>query len=122
LFISTALAGSSARGIDSIPPTEASALRSSGKAVIVDVREPSETASGYAAGAVLMPLSKMEAKAPEWDAFVKSLKKEQTVVVYCRSGRRSSVVAEELKARGFTVKNMGGFSGWTSAGLPTASK
>lgn len=48
--------------------------------------------------------------------------KDKQVIVYCRSGRRSSIVGHELQKRGFRVLNMGSFDSWKSAGFETEEK
>lgn len=59
-------------------------------AVIIDVREPAEYASGHVAGAINIPLSVL----PEHVADLKSLSKP--LVVYCRSGARSGMARKML--------------------------
>ena len=46
--------------------------------------------------------------------------KSSKIVLYCRSGRMSSIAAEELVKAGYTdVYNLaGGFNAWEAAGLP----
>jgi len=40
--------------------------------------------------------------------------KEQTILVYCRSGRRSAIAAQTLTELGYTnVKDFGGIIDWT---------
>lgn len=76
--------------------------------VVMDVREPHETAEGHIAGAILEPLSRMkdDISAGALDAL-----KQKRVVVYCRSGKRSMVGAELLEGAGFkNVTSMDG--GW----------
>lgn len=100
-------------------PTEAEGMLRNDFAVLVDVREADEIKEGMAARAEWMPLSKIEANAPDWQDFVKKLPKDKTVIVYCRSGRRSGIVADKLAQMGYKTANMGGFSDWQAAGLPT---
>ncbi|WP_293813801.1 rhodanese-like domain-containing protein [uncultured Aquitalea sp.] len=59
-------------------------------AVIIDVREPAEYASGHVAGAINIPLSVL----PEHVADLKRLSKP--LVVYCRSGARSGMARKML--------------------------
>ena len=52
--------------------------------------------------------------------FQKELKKDETVLVYCRSGRRSMNAAEILTELGYKVINLeGGIIDWEGNGLPT---
>jgi len=64
------------------------------KAFLVDVRTPSEFASGSAPGAVNIPLDRVE---QSLDRF----KGKGTVVVFCRSGMRSSQAKDILVRNGF---------------------
>ncbi|MFM8837233.1 MAG: rhodanese-like domain-containing protein [Bacteroidota bacterium] len=64
------------------------------KAFLVDVRTPGEFASGSAPGAVNIPLDRVE---QSLDRF----KGQGTVVVFCRSGMRSSKAKDILVRNGF---------------------
>ena len=64
------------------------------KAFLVDVRTPGEFASGSAPGAVNIPLDRVE---KSLDRF----KGQGTVVVFCRSGMRSSQAKDILVRNGF---------------------
>ena len=77
-------------------------------AIILDVRELSEYATGHIKGAKLLPLGDIETKAatelPDLNA---------EIFVYCRSGRRSKLAAEKLSALGYTqVTDFGGINSW----------
>jgi rhodanese-related sulfurtransferase len=87
--------------------------------ILVDVREANELQeSGIAEGALWMPTSKISENHPDWQAFKKNLKKDQQIILYCRSGARSGRVAGMLSAEGYNTANMGGFSSWVEAKLP----
>jgi rhodanese-related sulfurtransferase len=105
-----------------IPAAEAAKLVADGKAVLVDVREPSEWAeSGVAAPAVLLPKSEFDAgQIGEWKDFLAKVGDKQ-IITYCRSGRRSGAVAAALAEKGHKTANAGGFKDWQAAGLPTRS-
>ncbi len=108
--------------VASISPAEAAKLVAAGKAVLVDVREPSEWAeSGVAAPAVLLPKSEFDAGLiGEWKSFL-AMTGDKEIITYCRSGKRSGVVAAELAKQGHKVANAGGFKDWQAAGLPVRS-
>mgnify|MGYP003472648714 FL=1 len=77
--------------------------------VILDVRTEEEFAEGYIAGAILIPdyaiKEKAESMLPD---------KDQLILVYCRSGRRSKLAASELVTLGYTnVKEFGGIIDWS---------
>jgi phage shock protein E len=124
LLTATACEAGSAR---SVSPQEASQLLNQGKVFLVDVREADELAeSGTAQGALWIPTSKMSEGTPEMATFLSAIspdgKKDKEVILFCRSGARAGRVAPLLQAKGFKVANMGGFSGWSSAGLPVVPK
>jgi rhodanese-related sulfurtransferase len=122
LLLSLALlAGTScAADIPAVTPAEAAKRVAEGKAVLVDVREPSEWAeSGVAAPAVLLPKSEFDdGLKGDWQDFLAKVGDKQ-IILYCRSGRRSGTVAAALAEKGHKVANAGGFQAWQQAGLPT---
>ena len=100
-------------------PKEAYGMLRNDFAVLLDVREENEISQGMVAGSLWMPFtSKIEKNAPEWESWRDTLPKDKLIIVYCRSGRRSGIVAELLAAKGFRVANMGAFDDWVKAGLP----
>jgi rhodanese-related sulfurtransferase len=88
---------------------EAKARMDSGDPVtIVDVRTLSEFKSGHVPGAINVPnediLDEMPDQLPDLDA---------ELLVYCRSGRRSSDASHKLVAMGYTkVYDFGGILDW----------
>lgn len=111
---------SCAAAIPTITPAEAAKRVAEGKAVLIDVREPSEwTESGVAAPAVLLPKSEFDAGlAGDWQDFLAKVG-DKEIIAYCRSGRRSGTVAAALAEKGHKAANAGGFQAWLDAGLPT---
>jgi len=109
-----------AADVATITPAEAAKLVADGKAVLVDVREPSEWAeSGVAAPAALLSKSEFDAGLiGEWKDFLAKAG-DKEIITYCRSGKRSGAVAAALAAKGHKVANAGGFKDWQAAGLPT---
>ena len=94
---------------EQITPAEAKALMDSGEGyVILDVRTPEEFAAGHIAGAILIPDYEIREKA---ESILTD--KDQLILVYCRSGRRSKNAANELAASGYTnIKEFGGINDW----------
>ncbi|MCA1978372.1 MAG: rhodanese-like domain-containing protein [Thiobacillus sp.] len=88
-------------------------------ALILDVREPSEFASGHIPRAKHIPLGQLSERLHELDKF-----KGKPVLVNCRSGQRSARACGQLKKAGFeTVYNLaGGIMAWERAGLPIEKK
>lgn len=62
--------------------------------VLIDVREPSELAGGYADGAILIPTNHVPQRLAE-------IPKNKKIVVYCAAGGRSFGVAAFLREEGF---------------------
>lgn len=74
---------------------------------IVDVREPAEFAFGHIPGAKNIPLGELEERLSEID-------QNEELHIICRTGRRSDLAAQKLKANGYkNVKNIvPGMSNW----------
>ena len=76
--------------------------------VILDVRTAEEFADGHIPNAILIPDYEIESKA---EYALKD--KDQLILVYCRSGRRSKLAAEALVKLGYTnIKEFGGIIDW----------
>ena len=76
--------------------------------IILDVRTQEEYDQGHIPGAILIPNTAIEAKAE--DVLTD---KDQLILVYCRSGRRSKIAAEALVELGYTnIKEFGGIIDW----------
>lgn len=67
---------------------------SSQDVVLIDVREPSELAGGFADGAILIPTNHVPQRLAE-------IPKNKKIVVYCAAGGRSFGVAAFLRDEGF---------------------
>ncbi len=76
--------------------------------VILDVRTQEEFDSGHVPGAILIPDYEIKEKAPQV-----LTDKNQKILVYCRSGRRSKLACEELVNLGYTnLYEFGGINDW----------
>ena len=77
--------------------------------IIVDVRRQDEYDSGHIPGAILIPNESIGTEQPE-----QLPDKDQIILVYCRSGRRSKEAAQKLANMGYTnVYEFGGIIDWT---------
>ena len=76
--------------------------------IILDVRRPDEYATGHIPGAINIPNETIgTAEIPELPD------KEQLILVYCRSGRRSKEASEKLVKLGYTnIFEFGGILDW----------
>jgi len=81
--------------------------------IILDVRENKERKSGFIAEAIHIPLSQVKNK-------LDTLDNRKKILVYCRSGSRSSHIAGLLTRNNFEqVYNLkGGLQAWKRANLP----
>jgi rhodanese-related sulfurtransferase len=76
--------------------------------IILDVRTQAEYDEKYIPGAVLIPDYEIKERAEE-----ELTNKDQLILVYCRSGRRSKLAAEALVELGYTnIKEFGGILDW----------
>jgi rhodanese-related sulfurtransferase len=102
-------------GAGSLNPAQVVQLMNREKAVVVDVCEPEEFASGHVVGAKNVPVAQLEAKLP---GLVKN--KATPVVLVCASGARSSRALATAKKLGFeNIHTLsGGMGAWRSASLP----
>jgi rhodanese-related sulfurtransferase len=76
--------------------------------VILDVRTQEEYNQGHIPGAILIPDTQIEARAEEM-----LTDKDQLILVYCRSGRRSKLASEILVELGYTnIMEFGGIIDW----------
>ena len=76
--------------------------------IILDVRSREEYDQGHIPGAILIPDTEIEAKAADLLPD-----KDQLILVYCRSGRRSKLAAQSLADLGYTnSREFGGILDW----------
>lgn len=70
-------------------------------AFLVDVRSPSEFADGNVKGSVNIPLDQVQNQ-------IAQFKEKENIIVFCRSGMRSSQAKSILEQNGFTNVTNGG--------------
>ena len=76
--------------------------------IILDVRTQEEYDEGHIPGAIVISHEEIEEKA---EGMLPD--KNQLLLVYCRSGRRSKIAAEALVELGYTnIKEFGGIIDW----------
>ena len=69
--------------------------------IIVDVRTKEEYDSSHVVGSINIPYDTIDENT--------DLDKSKTIIVYCRSGKRSSIASETLKKIGYNVLDLGAF-------------
>jgi rhodanese-related sulfurtransferase len=93
----------------------AASLATQPDALVVDVREPQEYATGHVPGAVSMPLSTVPVRHHE-------LPRDRTVHLICQAGGRSAQAATWLAKQGYRVANViGGTGAWIGHGHPVVT-
>ena len=92
-----------------LSPSEFAAKMKAPNTLVLDVRTPSEIARGKIDGAV-----ELDYRAADFAERLAELGTDQTILVYCASGGRSSSTAEMLVANGAQkVFNLrGGYRAW----------
>ena len=96
------------------PGEEAAKVAMGADRVVIDVRTPEEFEAGHIDDAELIDI-----QGPDFDKQIAELDPEVDYVVYCRSGSRSAVAAERMRAIGLDVLDGGGMDDMTAAGWPT---
>jgi len=101
--------------IQSIDPEQFKKLLYLDEIQLVDVRTQEEFQAGHIKDAL-----NIDIKQANFKSKLSSFDKNKPILVYCRSGKRSSDAAEILKEMGFTkiVSLEGGMIAWEEADLP----
>jgi rhodanese-related sulfurtransferase len=111
-----ATGGSWAAGAaDAVSLETARAEHEAGRAILIDIREPQEHATGVAAGARLLPMRQLGARLSEIP-----LDPGKPVLLICNTQNRSSATLRALRERGYAhVRYVtGGMSEWARRGWP----
>ncbi len=103
------LSGCGSAGYEQISQDEAmKMMQEESGYLIVDVRRPDEFAESHIAGAVNVPNETIEDEMPE-----ALPDREQMLLIYCRTGRRSKEASQKLADMGYTnVYEFGGINTW----------
>jgi phage shock protein E len=94
------------------PAAFAEAARQQGT-ILVDVRTTEEYAAGHIEGA-----RNIDVEAADFAQRIAALDKSASYALYCKSGHRSGIAAQQMLAAGFTrvVDLAGGIAAWTNDG------
>ncbi len=113
--LSLAGCSSAADAADAVSLDEARAAHEAGKAVLIDIREPNEHATGVAAGAKLLPMRQLGTRISEIPTD-----SSKPVLLICNTQNRSSATLKALRENGYAhVKFVqGGMSEWKNRGWP----
>ena len=117
LGLGWAAAGCSQASTDAgaVSVEHARAEHEAGRALLIDIREPDEFATGVAAGAKLLPMRQLGARLGEIPTDP-----NMPVLLICRTQNRSSATLRALRERGYGhVRYVhGGMSEWARRGWP----
>ena len=64
---------------------------------IIDVRTPAEYVAGHIDGAINIPVERIGQDL----RTVKGVRQDSTILLYCRSGRRSAIAADVIREQGY---------------------
>jgi molybdopterin/thiamine biosynthesis adenylyltransferase/rhodanese-related sulfurtransferase len=101
--------------VEEVEPEEASRAAAAGRAILIDIREQDEIASGSPRGATRIARGFLEMKVP---ALAASL--DLPIYVICAAGSRSLAATDSLQSMGYrNVRSVkGGYNAWMKQGLP----
>lgn len=107
--------GQSLASGDAVSLEHARAEHEAGRAVLIDIREPEEHATGVAAGAQLLPMRQLSRRLHEIPVAP-----DKPVLLICRTQSRSSATLRALRERGYShVRYVdGGMREWARRGWP----
>lgn len=127
IMIFASRGGNNPAGIQNVTVEEAKKMVEKGDVFILDVRTPSEFNSSHIEGATLIPVTNSGGSNLSPDQLLESrineVPKDKKILVYCRSGHRSSSAGKILVNAGYSqIYNMeGGINAWTGAEYPVVS-
>ena len=115
LGVALAGCGETEASTDAVSLEVARSEHEAGRAVLIDIREPEEHATGVAAGARLLPMRQLKHRLNEIP-----IKPEQPVLLICNTQNRSSATLRVLREQGYGhVRYVnGGMSEWARRGWP----
>jgi thioredoxin len=98
---------------------EAKAFIGKSNPLILDVRTPNEYHAGHIAGAKLIPVQQLGERLKEIESY-----KDKDILIYCRSGNRSTVASQILNKNGFKrLYNLRyGYTDWEKKGFPVVKE
>lgn len=102
-------------GVDfSVSPAEAVEIIEAGTHTIIDVRTPAEFEQAHIVGAI-----NIDVEAADFGARIAELDPDEPYLLYCRTGRRSDLAAQQMAAAGFgDISDAAGLADLARAGAP----
>jgi rhodanese-related sulfurtransferase len=104
---------SSAGAVQTVDPQGFLTTAAQSGTTVIDVRTPAEYAAGHIDGAI-----NIDVEGPTFSADIEKLDKNGAYALYCHSGRRSAIAADQMSQAGFTkITNLkGGIADLQTAG------
>jgi len=101
--------------IENVNARDAAKAAKSAKILVLDARTPKEFAAGHIAGAL-----NVDFNATDFAEKLSALDRGQTYLLYCASGRRSTLALKECQRLGFrhVIHLQGGIKAWQTEALP----
>ncbi len=94
--------------VPSISSEESQKVISDNNYRFLDVRTDGEYSDGHIPNSIHIPLQDIQSRISEIEKI-----KDKKIIVYCRSGARSSMASKTLLKEGFNVSNLtGGIMSW----------
>jgi len=111
--LATACTTSKSKGQGAISAEQVKQQMTDLNTLLLDVRTPDEYKDGHIPGAKNIPVQELDRRLNELD-------RQKNVIVYCRTGHRSTKAFHILKQNGFSaVRNFkGSWTEWTRLGYP----
>ena len=96
-------------------PDLATLIAANDAPLILDVRTKNEFTAGHIPGAINIPHTELVARLAELNGH-----QDDTIIVYCRSGKRAGMAEENLQQNGYTkISDLDGHMlGWEKGGHP----
>jgi rhodanese-related sulfurtransferase len=122
LFFVSFIPFAHAQGMEMVSLEDARRMHEAGQAVLIDIREPQEHATGVAAGAKLLPMSQLGKRIAEIPTDA-----SKPVLLICNTQNRSSNTLRALRTQISAAKYAhvryvyGGMSDWAKRGWPMVS-
>jgi rhodanese-related sulfurtransferase len=111
-------------GIENLAPADMAEELDRPGVLLVDVREPGETAHGFIPGAVLVPRGMLEFHADGASpSHLDGFDPDRRVILYCATGSRSALAARSLQDLGYRdVAHLHrGLTAWLHEGRPVVA-
>ncbi len=101
--------------ISSLPPLQFNELLQTNKYLLLDIRTADEYAAGHLENAKQIDYYQTQA----FSDYLDRLDKNAKYLIYCRTGKRSSVASQIMQSKGFedVTELLGGYNAWVTVGL-----